>query len=231
MALLYFFRHGQAGRREDYDQLSELGQEQARLLGDWIRREGLEFQRVYAGGLKRQQQTARLALGEDTPVEIDARWSEFDLDAVYDGIAPQLAMADLEFQKHFDSMQAAIAAGDLAVHRQWTQADVGVVTAWIEGRFAIPAESWLEFVDRVTCAEDCFANAGPFEQIAIFTSATPISIWMGKALGVGADKIMRFAAAMYNSAVTVLDTRHGEVNLSSFNSICHLTQARLRTHR
>jgi len=34
LSTVYLVRHGQAGTREAYDSLSELGQRQARLLGE-----------------------------------------------------------------------------------------------------------------------------------------------------------------------------------------------------
>ena len=51
-------RHGQAGTREHYDSLSELGRTQARLLGEHFRAQGIHFSAAYSGALARQRATA-----------------------------------------------------------------------------------------------------------------------------------------------------------------------------
>ena len=64
MSVLYIVRHGQATFYSgDYDQLSEKGYEQSRLLGRYWRESGLAISEVYSGSLKRQLQTAQ-ACGE-----------------------------------------------------------------------------------------------------------------------------------------------------------------------
>ena len=59
MALVYLVRHAQAsfGQR-NYDQLSPLGHQQARWLGEWFHEQGISFKRVMSGTLQRQRQTA-----------------------------------------------------------------------------------------------------------------------------------------------------------------------------
>ncbi len=58
MSRVYLVRHGQAGTREAYDSLSELGRRQARLLGEYFVSEGIQFAAAYSGALVRQQETA-----------------------------------------------------------------------------------------------------------------------------------------------------------------------------
>ncbi|MGH9838118.1 MAG: histidine phosphatase family protein [Blastocatellia bacterium] len=62
MSTIYLIRHGQAGTRENYDVLSTLGREQARLLGAHFAERKMGFDSIYAGGLNRQQETARMAV-------------------------------------------------------------------------------------------------------------------------------------------------------------------------
>ncbi len=62
MSTIYFIRHGQAGSRDAYDQLSALGQQQAILLGEYFAQQGLRFDQVVTGTLQRQQHTAQLVL-------------------------------------------------------------------------------------------------------------------------------------------------------------------------
>ena len=70
--VLYLVRHGQAGTRENYDSLSPLGRQQARLLGEHLRSQGITFEAIYSGALKRQRATAEETIpGAETIV-----WSQ-----------------------------------------------------------------------------------------------------------------------------------------------------------
>ena len=62
MGSLTLVRHGQASFFADnYDQLSPLGEQQARLLGEYWLRRGVRFDEVYTGPRVRQIETAALA--------------------------------------------------------------------------------------------------------------------------------------------------------------------------
>lgn len=231
MALIYFFRHGQAGARDDYDRLSPLGEEQARRLGTWIAGQGLTFDAVLSGALRRQQETARLAL-PGAAVEIDPGWSEFDLDAVYAQIAPQLAAEDPNFRAHWEELQRAIASGDDGIHRRWTKPDAAVVEAWIRERFPIRAETWSQFNARVRAAGARFAALPEQARLAVFTSATPISIMIGDVLGgLPPNRVLRFAGASLNTGITILSRRGAELDLFMFNAVPHLEGPALHTFR
>ena len=58
MKQLTLIRHGQAGNRIVYDQLSALGEQQAAALGRWFHDNGIGFDLVISGGLERQRSTA-----------------------------------------------------------------------------------------------------------------------------------------------------------------------------
>ena len=58
LSSVYLVRHGQAGTRDAYDSLSELGRRQSRLLGEYFLSQGIEFAAAYSGAMLRQQQTA-----------------------------------------------------------------------------------------------------------------------------------------------------------------------------
>ncbi|HEY3441465.1 MAG TPA: histidine phosphatase family protein [Paludibaculum sp.] len=234
MSTVYFFRHGQAGSRDDYDRLSELGHEQATLLGAHVAREGWRFDRVLCGGLRRQQETAAAVIRQanlDAPV-LDTRWNEFDLDEVFAGIAPQMAADDPEFRAEFEEIERLVRSGDGAIHRQWRPADTKVVKAWIEGRYAYDGESWLQFVRRVKEAGAEMAALPSDAKVAVFTSATPVSIWVAAAFSSEQPPhVMKLAGAAINSNITVLRWLHGEPHLGCFNATPHLGDARLRTFR
>ena len=83
MGVLLLLRHGQGSMgTADYDRLSELGCEQARLAGARLARTGLSINQVWCGGLTRQQETARLVLAElgrpRNDLRTDVRLDEYD---------------------------------------------------------------------------------------------------------------------------------------------------------
>ncbi|HEX8339065.1 MAG TPA: histidine phosphatase family protein [Pyrinomonadaceae bacterium] len=245
MSNVYFIRHGQAGTREEYDSLSELGGRQARLLGEYLVAQGVEFAAAYAGGLARQQQTAAgvaaayaeagLAFPELT---IDAGWDEFDFHRVYREIAPLMCKEDEEFRREYEEVVAELSAsaGDHSadVHRVWRASDTQVMDAWVGGRYPYAGETWEQFVARVSACRlrTEGGDAGrPRENVAVFTSAVPTAIWTGRALGVSGAHVRRLAAVLHNTAYTVLQLRGDESLLLTFNAVPHLDSPELRTRR
>ncbi|MSV28070.1 MAG: histidine phosphatase family protein [Bryobacterales bacterium] len=238
LSTLYFIRHGQAGPRNSYDALSEIGREQGRLLGRYLASQDLLFSSAVCGGLVRQRDTAALVSEAYAgagipfpPVVEDVRWNEFDLDAVYREIAPQIALEDAEFRREYEAIVLASSDPSNSVHRTWNRCDIAVVRAWIEGRFASVSESWEEFQVRVRSPLPELCAAGPGEALAIFTSATPIAIWAALALELGPRAIMRLAGVSYNTCLTTLRLNHGELSLFTFNGTPHLTERSQRTFR
>ncbi|RNI19900.1 histidine phosphatase family protein [Flexivirga caeni] len=75
-------RHGQASfGKSDYDQLSDLGRTQARLLGQFLSTREVTPDRIVSGSLHRQRQTAAamcVAAGWLAPTDVDAAWNELD---------------------------------------------------------------------------------------------------------------------------------------------------------
>jgi broad specificity phosphatase PhoE len=237
LSSLYLIRHGQAGLRHSYDTLSNLGRCQARLLGESLVAQSVRFQAIYAGALARQRQTAEevwqvyARAGVKAPeIVIDPGWNEFDLDQVYREFAPLLSDADPQFGADYAEMRRQARDETSPVHRTWSPCDTAVVRAWTQGRYRCSGESWLDFQGRVMRNLDRLAAHGSGESVAIFTSATPIAVWIGMALGVENGRIMRLAGVIYNSAVSTVRLRERDLTLFSFNNVGHLGPE-LRTFR
>ena len=237
MSQLYLIRHGQAGDRLRYDTLSELGRRQARLLGGHLAARKIVFQAVYAGALVRHRETAaevRAAYREagldfpETIVEPD--WNEFDLDAVYRDVAPALSAADPKFRSDYEELLRLIRDETAAIHHTWSPCDVAVVRAWVNGTHPAPSEPWTAFQERVCrpMARLCAQASG--DAVAVFTSATPIAVWMARALGIRNGVVMRLAGVQYNTAITTMRIQGSEALLFSFNGVEHLP-SELRTFR
>src|SRR5208282_4823819 len=230
MSILYLVRHGQAGTRENYDSLSEVGRIQARLLGQHFREQRIHFAATYSGSLARQRGTAMEAL-PDAGIIVDAGWDEFDLSNVYRELAPRLSADDEQFRIEYEEMQRAIARNEAAVHRKWNDCDRKCVRAWVEGRYQYSGESWNAFVARVHAALGRVIDAAHEGNIAVFTSATPIGVSAAKTLEIADGRAMWLAAVMFNASFTTIRMHGDEIRLFTLNAIPHLNEASLRTFR
>lgn len=238
MSRIYLVRHGQAGTRQAYDELSPLGRTQARHAGDYLAAQGICFRAALSGSLRRQRETAAeaacayTARGLEFPEIItDPGWNEFDLDTVYRDISAAIAAEDAQFRREFAELQRLAADGSHEVHRRWSRCDAAIVEAWVEGRYPSRAESWEAFIARVQDRLNALPRLGPDESIVVFTSAIPISIWVAMALGAANDHILPLAGVMYNSAITTFRLHDGALMLFDFNGVPHLPDAALRSFR
>lgn len=242
MSRIYLVRHGQAGTREAYDALSDLGRRQARLLGEYFVSEKVQFRAAYSGELVRQQETASEVRGtyKDAglcfpEIVTEPGWNEFDLAHVYRELAPRLCAEDSEFERQYQELVAeALAAAErpeASVNRRWLPCDVKVVEAWIRGEHEYDGETWLAFRERVADCRLKLPLAERDENVVVFTSATPIGIWAALALEIHDQRAMRLAGVLHNTSCTTIRLHDGDLRLHSFNAIPHLGEPELRTYR
>jgi broad specificity phosphatase PhoE len=230
LSVLYLVRHGQAGTRENYDSLSDLGRTQARLLGEYFNSQGIHFAAAYSGALARQKTTGAEVL-PDAEITVDPGWDEFDLSNVYRELAPFLIQDDQRFRIEYEEMQQAIARQEAAVHRKWNDCDKKCVRAWVEGRYPYKGESWLAFVERIHQALSRVVAAAHEGNVAVFTSATPIGLSAARTLELFDGRAMWLAAVMFNASFTTLRVHGDEVRLFTMNATPHLNDAHLKTFR
>jgi broad specificity phosphatase PhoE len=234
-------RYGQAGTRDAYDSLSELGKRQARLLGEHFVAQGIRFASAYMGALMRQQLTAEQIsaayanAGVSFPsVTVDLGWDEFDLARVYREIAPRLVADDGEFRREYEEMREQVrisgAVHGARIHRKWLPCDTKVVEAWLSGRYSYTGETWEQFRERIAACRLKMLDARQ-ENILVVTSATPLAIWTGLSLEISDERVMRLAGAVYNASYTILRLRKEQLRLFTFNAVPHLATPGLCTHR
>jgi broad specificity phosphatase PhoE len=242
LSRVYLIRHGQAGTRKAYDTLSDLGRRQARLLGEYLASEKIQFAAAYQGELKRQQLTAeevRLAYdeaGECFPEVVPhSGWNEFDLDHIYRALAPRMCEEDPEFDKVYREMAAQARASaeehGALVNRRWMPCDRKVVLAWIAGKHAYDGESWQAFRERVAGCRRTLETVDDDANLIVFTSATPIAVWAALSMEIHDERTMRLAGVLHNASCTVMKVVGEEVRLHSFNGVPHLGSTELRTYR
>jgi broad specificity phosphatase PhoE len=238
LSFIYFIRHAQAGSRDNYDVLSELGQNQARVLGDHLAAQGVELEAVYSGGLRRQRHTAEIVreafirAGREVPeIVADERWNEFSLLSVYRAIAKRLIEDNAEFARDIEEMQQAMRLDPHTTSGATGRCDAAVIRAWMGNRYPeYEGESWAGFRARIReCAVE-FNSIKNEKAIAVFTSATPIAIVAGEALGLTDENLLSILGVIYNTSVSVMRLRAEAIRLFTFNSILHLHSS-LRTFR
>lgn len=242
MSSVYLVRHGQAGTRDSYDSLSQLGRRQSRLLGEYFVSQGIEFAAAYSGAMLRQQQTAAEAstayteAGVPFPeIIIDSQWNEFDLAQVYREIGPLLCEADPEFRSEYEEMRQQVrqsgGAHEAEVHRRWRPCDTKIVEEWIAGRLPYGGETWNQFRERVARCRVTLSAAPRHANILAFTSATPTAILTGLALDITDERVRHLAGVLYNASYTVLHQRDEDLKLFQYNAVPHLAAPELRTRR
>ena len=216
MAELILVRHGQANSAardaESYDRLSDLGQQQATWLGDWLRQTNPHFDRVYSGALNRQKSTVE-AMGYGDILEVDDRWNELD----YFGLSKAMeAEHGLSFPEKPD---------DFAEHAPQ------LFRAWFEGRISEQQETFFAFETRVR--EALLSAAEPGGRALIVTSAGVISALTRHVLGLDTDGMFKIALHTANSSIHRIEVISGVPYLNGFNGMAHLahpTRAHARTY-
>ena len=236
MGRLVLIRHAQASfLAADYDQLSELGREQARRLGEYWARGNVAFDRLWTGPRARHKDTARITLqwyrrDLPNPVEMD-EFDEYDGESVLKRAVPQLAEQDLSVrQLHEAFLASADAPGRREAFQRLFEC---VISKWVEGEIVIPAvESWSEFCSRVNEGiSKVLAQAESGEQIGVFSSGGPVAVAMQRALNLSARDTLRTSWMSRNCSYSEFLFSADRFTLSAFNAFPHLDSAQLLTYR
>lgn len=224
MGSIYLIRHGQASfGADDYDVLSPLGMRQSEILGDHLAQLGLRLDRCVAGDLRRQQDTARLALtamqsagGTVAPLETDNAFNEFDGNALIRGLLPGLLP---------DEPEALHILRNGAQHRsEFQRLFALLIQRWHSGEHDCEGvESWQSFVQRIDAGlQRVLQQAGNGDNIAIFTSGGTIAALLHLVTRITASQAFELNWQIINTSLSQLKFRGSEVTLASFNSQAHV---------
>jgi broad specificity phosphatase PhoE len=222
MGAVYLVRHGQASfGAADYDKLSELGVEQARVLGGAL---GARLERVDAvvtGTMLRHRETAAACLGALgltlEPRQV-ADFNEFDHEEVVVRHTPRYADKAVLREE-----LAAAKDPRRAFQELFTQA----VARWVAGGHdAEYRESWAAFKARSLKALDALvASLGPSKTALVFTSGGPITAVAQELLGIPDAHAFRMNWTLANCGVTkVIYSERGRY-LSTLNEHAHFEGA------
>jgi len=202
MGEIILVRHGQANsaadNEADYDKLSDLGHQQARWLGDWMRTHEAPFDTVMSGTLRRQRETLDGLGYPDAPR--DDRLNEityYDLTAEMEAATGIKRTSPEDFVTHFPA----------------------TLTAWKDGKIN-GTETYDAFTTRVS---DVLAMAAqPEKRILCVTSGGIIARAVAQLLDLDIVHMAKIALPIYNTSVHRINvTPHGPM-LSTFNAVPHL---------
>lgn len=216
MTTIYFIRHGQASfGAARYDQLSNTGELQAKMLGRYFDQIFKEAPLIFSGAMQRHQQTASLALAECFPeaqVITDSAWNEFNHQQVFSRYEPRFN------QPHLLQAEVAKEANPRAYLATIFEA---AISRWTEGEHHHEYdESWPDFKQRVETALQNLCEHLKQSQpryAVIFTSGGVISVAVGHLLGLNPTQTFALNWAIANSSITTLRLIDHKLQLLSLN--------------
>ncbi|MBL8311848.1 MAG: histidine phosphatase family protein [Burkholderiales bacterium] len=214
MGTLYLARHGQASfGADDYDQLSPLGTQQSRRLGEYFREREQRFGAVLTGTLKRHQQTwAGIADGmrQDVPAPgpfVTPDLNEFDAEAIIRAVHP-------------GPLRKPETAADVRAHFRLLRDGL---LAWMQGRTAPSGMmAYTAFRAGVARVLDRVRAEHADDDVLIVSSGGPISTAIGLVLGTAHEATIDLNMRMRNSAVTEFAVTPKRHTLITYNTLPHL---------
>jgi len=239
MSVLTCVRHGQASFEADnYDRLSALGEQQARLLGEYWAQQRLVIDEVFAGPRVRQQRSAELAgigyrqagLIWPEPIPLDDL-DEYDLDGLFNRFAPRLVEHDSDFAQLVESYRGSVGVPDRL--RNFQRMFESLVRHWQNAEStADDVESWPAFQNRVErVIRQIQAQSRRGRRVVLFTSGGFIGGATQWALQVSDEQALELNWRIRNSSLTEFVFTRERFSLDSFNMLPHLPNPALWTFR
>ncbi len=207
MSVITLVRHGQANTgatdEDSYDNLSALGHEQASWMADWVAGTAYAPERVIAGPLNRQRQTAEIVAQKlDLPLETDERLREMDYFGLSQSVerthAMPLPMDRPGFMSHIPQ----------------------IMNLWAKGEIDSPVESFDQFANRVLDAmKDAEADS---RRVMLVTSGGVVSVAVRHILSLDMGAFAHMMMQVHNSSLHRYVIENGERRLDNFNATPHL---------
>jgi broad specificity phosphatase PhoE len=220
MGKIILIRHGKAGFGEsEYDQLSEMGEYQAQVTGQFLKQAGIHPTTLFSGSLKRQTRTAEIACehaGFVPEIIIDSIFNEYDYQGIIDHFLPELltdqpSLAN-EIEKAFSDNTTFESIFSQLLNR------------WISSKNQTGGiESFESYINRVMQGMNRIAEKQNNDDTAIvFTSGGLIAVSMHMILGLTPAKALTLGWLIYNCSITSFYVSDKKYRLETFNSVGHL---------
>lgn len=235
---LYLIRHGQASFMQDnYDQLSPLGWEQARILGTYLAQKDLEFDSCWMGSLQRHIDTyegaqasfleAQKALPEAIQIE---NLNEHQGAELHQHILPDY----LDKPENAALKEALAQKGtkDPQIKKQLLRLFFQSTKLWALSKIEVAGfESYKAFEQRVREAYQYLLDAmSDRESAIVFSSGGTIAMLMGILFELGPEKIIELNWQVRNGSITEFSYSKGKFYLRAFNQIPHFEDQKLVTY-
>jgi broad specificity phosphatase PhoE len=239
VSVLTLVRHGQASLfAADYDQLSAIGEQQARALGAYWAGQPMTIDHVYSGPRVRHRRFMELVGASyaehgrtwPEPVHIN-ELDEFDLEGMAKQIVPALTEQDPDFarlQREFFECQI-----DSDRDRCFQQLFEAVMRHWQSSdHHEAEFETWPAFRTRVAgVIQRVRGSAGSGTRSIAFTSGGVIGCTLQHALGVDDAMMRELSWRIRNASLTDFVFTAERITLDAFNLVPHLTTPDLLTYR
>lgn len=213
MSEIYFVRHGQASfGSSNYDQLSEKGHQQARLLGAYFQQRAMRFDHVLMGDMVRHRETAQgIAQSldfDESSFEISKGLNEFDFHAILAAYTAQFPDQALPEKPAVADFFKRLRQGIML----WSRSE-------LEGELP---ETWADFSERVQRARiDVMARYAGKRVLAV-SSGGAIAMLVSQLLRAPSETMIELNLQTRNTALIHCVFNQRNMRLSSFNSVPHL---------
>ena len=235
MSSIVFVRHGQASLfSDDYDQLSELGEQQSREFGRHLKRRQVRFDELYIGPRKRHRQTADQTQGVCGNLPDAEVVPEFDEHHVDQLVSSHLDELCRQFSKLTQLRNDFHSAQEPAEQRRaFARLFEAVSTLWVNDACPLfGVESWSQFCERVNAGIDRIVSKnGSGRRVLVSTSAGTIVAAMHRALQCPGEVALGLGWRIWNCSLTGFAFRGERFTLDRFNTMSHLEDPALWTYR
>lgn len=231
MGAIYLLRHGQASfGSNNYDQLSPIGHQQAKVLGAALKARGVQPDVLVSGTMQRHLETAAGALGEMgvelTGMHQHSGVNEFDHENV-------IEVAEPRYVDKLVMMSDMAASGD--PRRTFQKFFQDAVSRWVGGNHDDEyKEPWSVFKLRVVSAlDDLVKQTPPKGSTLVFTSGGTISVICAHLLGLSDAQAFTINWTLANTGITKIQAGRDGLHLLSVNEHAHVegVQPSLLTYR
>lgn len=216
MSEIFLIRHAQASFSADnYDELSELGVEQSRILGAYLAEHDIRFDGALSGAMQRHRQTLDEILNvvqTGGPVKTHEGLNEYDFRAMLE------IYCDLHAEDELVLARKTSPQDRKAFFRLLRR----VLTSWSVNELDGAPESWNAFQQRVADAraelQDMSSGA---RRIIVMTSGGAISMFVGSVLGLSPGRVFDLNMQLLNTSITRFYCEHQNIKLATFNTVPH----------
>jgi broad specificity phosphatase PhoE len=219
MGTIYMVRHGQAAfGTDDYDRLTQIGFEQARLLGMHFGLRQIRFDAIFMGLLRRHAETAQgifetYPLADEVPSpERFSGLNEYSSDALL-----------LAFTGTRVAPDPAAERRDPLIVRERFRLVRQALLAWTEDRLRpVGLPLWRAFQDAAVAVLVEARQRFPNGNVLMISSGGPIAATVAAALNAPAQTAVELNLHMRNSSVTEFTFSARRHSLVCFNALPHL---------